>query len=411
MERWNSAKHRSSRTPLYVFAMAGAIAFGCWLDSGAQQVSWPDRMANTTIARWPMGHYREGDPVSRWNFQLGVLLEGMEAVWERTGDKAAFAYVQQSMDPLVQPDGSIPTYDASAQSMDDLLLGRQLLFLYHATGENKYRSAALLIRRQIATQPKNASGGFWHTKGFPDQMLLDDEYMLAPFLAEYASTQHEPQDFADITRQFVLLEQHTRDANSGLLYQEWNEPHTEAWVSKSTGASASFWGRGAGWYIMALVDALPYYPKDSRDRATLLAILNRNAEGIVRHQDKESGLWFQVLDKPADKGNYLESSAAGMFVYALAKGVRLGYLPPRYLANAQRGWNGMLKHFVQVDPGGAITITGTVKGIDLGSAPSHDGSFIYYTTAPVVSNDPKGVGAFLLAGAEIERAAGTKEAK
>lgn len=136
----------------------------------------------------------------------------------------------------------------------------------------------------------------------------------------------------------------------------------------------------------------------------MLAILNRTAEGITRYQDKKSGLWYEVMDKPGEKGNYLESSASGMFIYALAKGVRLGYLPKRCLVSAQRGWKGMLDHFVQISPDGSITITGTVKGIDLGSAPSHDGSFAYYTSAPVVSNDPKGVGAFLLASTEIELA-------
>jgi unsaturated rhamnogalacturonyl hydrolase len=153
---------------------------------------------------------------------------------------------------------------------------------------------------------------------------------------------------------------------------------------------------------MALVDTLPYYPKGNPGRAKLLAILSRTADGIIRHQDRKSGLWYQVLDKPNEKGNYLESSASGMFIYALAKGVRLGYLPKHYSANAQRGWKGMLDHFVETAPDGSITITSTVKSIDLGSAPSHDGSYAYYTSAPVINNDPKGVGAFLLASTEIE---------
>jgi len=366
-----------------------------------QELSWSQRTANSAMQRWPPGHFREADPTPHWNYQLAVLLEGMEAVWKKTGDKAVFNYIRQSMDQLVQPDGSIPAYDGSVHSMDDILLGRQLLLLYRVTGEDRYRKAALLIRKQLTTQPRNASGGFWHTQSFPNQMLLDDEYMYAPFLAEYASLFSEPRDFDDITMQLALLEEHTRDPKSGLLYQEWNEPRTESWVSKTTGTSANAWGRGVGWYIMALVDTLPYYSKDNPDRARLLAILNRTADGIVRHQDKKSGLWYQVLDKPGERGNYLESSAAGMFVYALAKGVRLGYLPRRYSANALRGWKGMLHSFVQVAPGGAITITGTVKGIDLGSAQSHDGSYAYYTSALVISNDPKGVGAFLLASTEI----------
>jgi unsaturated rhamnogalacturonyl hydrolase len=353
------------------------------------------------MRRWPLGSYGNS-PVS-WNYQLSFLLDGVEAVGKSTGDPAALDYIRKTVDGLIGTDGSIPTYDPSSASMDDIALGRQALLLYEKTGETKYKIAVIRIRRQLATQPRNASGGFWHMNRFPNQMLLDDEFMFAPFLAEYASQFHEPKDFSDIARQFAMLEEHTRDAKTGLLYHEWNEPHTEAWVNKQTGTSASFWGRGTGWYLMALVDALPYYRQDDPNRAILLSIFQQTAAAVVRYQEPQSGLWYQVLDKPGQKGNYLESSAAGMFTYAFAKGVRLGYLPPQYAGNAQRAWVGMVQRFVKLDADGAVTISDTVKGIELGSAPSHDGSFEYYTTAPVVDNDPKGVGAFLLASSEMER--------
>jgi unsaturated rhamnogalacturonyl hydrolase len=46
-------------------------------------------------------------------------------------------------------------------------------------------------------------------------------------------------------------------------------------------------------------------------------------------------------DVPAKKGNYLEASASCMFVYALAKGVRMGYLPESDEAVARRGCEGI----------------------------------------------------------------------
>ena len=59
----------------------------------------------------------------------------------------------------------------------------------------------------------------------------------------------------------------------------------------------------------------------------MIAHLERDAAAVTRYQDAATGLWYQVLDKARAKGNYLESSASCMFVYALAKGVRRGYLP------------------------------------------------------------------------------------
>jgi len=399
-QRLNPPAHTSLRASFFLLAMAlGTFAS----PQQANRTQWSGRALHSSIERWPLGSFAGENSPPTWNYQLSLLLDGVEAVGKTTGDPAAQDYIRKTMDEFVVPDGSIRTYDPGAASLDDIALGRQLLLLYRKTGDEKYKIAAAHVRQQLATQPRNASGGFWHMRRYPNQMLLDDEFMLAPFLAEYATMFHEPKDFSDIAAQFAMLEKHTRDPHTGLLYHEWNEPRAEAWVNKQTGTSATFWGRGTGWYLMALVDTLPYYPKDNPDRATLLAILQRTAAAVVRHQDAQSGLWYQVLDKPLVKGNYLESSAAAMFVYALARGVRLGYLPAQYAGHVRRAWAGLLQHFVKLDSNGAVTISGTVKAIELGAAPSHDGSFEYYTTAPVVENDPKGVGAFLLACSEMER--------
>jgi unsaturated rhamnogalacturonyl hydrolase len=397
----NGLSARIVLTLLSVSAIVMCLAPQVHGESGHDPSTWSKRVASSTIHRWPLGQFGDAGSSPRWNYQLGLLLKGMEAEWQANGDQSAFDYIRRSMDLLVRDDGSIPTYEPKAYSMDDILLGRQLLLLYRVTHEEKYLKAAHTIRKQLDTQPRNASGGFWHTESFPNQMLLDDIYMLAPFLAEYAVTFREPKDLHDIAQQMALLEKHTRDPRTGLLYQEWNEPRTEAWVNHVTGTSASFWGRGLGWYMMALVDTIPFYNEHDPDRARLIAILNRTATAVVRYQDSKTGAWYQILDKPNAKGNYLESSGSGMFTYALAKGVRLGYLPQAYAANAAHGWRGLVDTFVKDENNRDVTITSTVKGIDLGSAPSHDGSFQYYTTALVIENDPKGIGAFLLAASEM----------
>jgi unsaturated rhamnogalacturonyl hydrolase len=380
------------------------LCVACTTVAMAQQLPLSQRVANSTIERWPSGRFVAPDAKWAWNYELATLLNGMDAVWYNTADGAYYRYVKQSVDQLIAPDGSMPTYDPPANSLDNIALGRQLLLLYRVTQDVKYFKAATLLRKQLATQPRNASGGFWHKQIYPDQMWLDGLYMAEPFYAEYASIFEEPQDFADITKQFSLIEEHTRSPKSGLLYHAWDESRKQAWASKTTGTSQIFWARAMGWYMMALVDTLPYYPKDDPGRAKLLAILNRTAAAVVRYQDQEAGLWYQVLDEPREKGNYFESSAACMFAYALQKGVRLGYLPQSYSDNAVRGWQGIRNRFVQEGTSGSVTITGTVKGIGLGGDPYRDGTYTYYVNAPVISNDPKGVGAFLLAATEMELA-------
>src|SRR6185312_6221382 len=152
--------------------------------------------------------------------------------------------------------------------------------------------------------------------------------------------------------QFVLIEEHARDPKTGLLYHAWDESRQQKWADKTTGTSPNFWSRAMGWYAMALVDTLPYFPKDHPGRAQLTAILGRLADAIVKYQDSQTGLWYEVTDRAGAPGNYLESSASCMFAYSLAKGVRLGYLDAKYRASASRAYQGILHRFVRQDASG-----------------------------------------------------------
>ena len=332
----------------------------------------------------------------------------MDSVWLNTADASYFHYIQNSVDALLAPDGSIPTQKPEEHQLDNILLGRQLLLLYRVTRNQRYLAAATLLYSQLAQQPRNTSGGFWHKQRYPNQMWLDGLYMAEPFRAEYASVSHHPEDFSDITHQFVLMERHARDPKTGLLYHGWDESRQERWANKQTGDSSEFWARGMGWYMMALVDTLDYYPANDPGRRQLLAILSRAAAAVARYQDPNTGLWYDVLNKPHEKGNYLESSAACMFVYALAKGVRRGYLPASYVPNAQRAYHGILTHFITTGPGGDVSLSATVKASGLGGDPYRDGSYAYYIGEKVATNDPKGVGSFLLAASEMETAQNAK---
>ncbi len=367
---------------------------------------WSQRAANAAIARWPDGRFAPSG--ATWNYELGTLLQGMRAVWLTDVDPRDFNYIKNSVDALVAPDGSIPTLKPEEHQLDNILLGRQLLFLYGVTQNKRYLTAATFLWNQLAAQPRNAEGGYWHKQRYPNQMWLDGLYMAEPFRAEYASISHHPEEFADITKQFVLMEQHARDPKTGLLYHGWDASKQERWANAQTGDSQEFWARGIGWTMMALVDTLGFYPEGDPGRAQLIAILRREAAAVARFQDRKTGLWYDVMNKPGEKGNYFESSSACMFVYALAKGVRRGYLPDLepdgLLAVAQRGYKGILTHFVQTQ-GDDVSLTGTVKASGLGGQPYRDGSYAYYIGEKVVSNDPKGVGAFLMASAEMEYAA------
>jgi len=399
---------KSARIFVCLFVLAAATA-PTHLSAQDANDHWAQLAANSTIARWPDGRFAPAGAPWHWNYELGTLLEGMDDVWFNTADGDYYKYVKSSVDQLVTPDGAIPTLKPEDHELDNILLGRQLLLLYRVTLNKRYLTAATFLEDQLAQQPRNADGGYWHKQRYPNQMWLDGLYMAEPFRAEYAFLSHHPEDFKDITHQFVLMDEHARDPKTGLLYHGWDASKQERWANKRTGDSPEFWARGIGWYMMALVDTLPYYPADDPGRKQLLAILQREAAAVARYQDAKTGLWYDVMDKPGARGNYFESSAACMFVYAFAKGVRLGYLPASYRANAERGYKGILVHFTfQTGAKGDFVLANTVKASGLGGNPYRDGTYAYYIGEKVVTNDPKGIGAFLLAGTEMENAENAK---
>jgi len=371
----------------------------------AQDQPMSQRIAATVMKVWPSDTAsHEGKPFKRWNYDEGVILKGVEGVWLQTADRTYFKYLQQSMDNLISADGSqITGYKSDGYTLDNVLCGRNLLTLYNVTGSAKYLKAATTLYDQLKKQPRTPEGGFWHKKIYEEQMWLDGLYMAESFYAEYAAQFHHEADFDDIANQFILMEQHARDPKTGLLYHGWDYSKKQKWANPQTGLSPNFWARADGWYAMALVDVLDYLPQDYTKRADIIAILNRLATAIQKYQDPKSGVWYDILDKPTGKGNYLESSASSMFVYALAKGVRNGYLPESYLAVAEKGYKGILKEFVKTDANGQTNLEGTVSVSGLGGNPYRDGSYEYYLSEKVVTNDPKGTGAFLQCAVEMER--------
>ena len=364
--------------------------------------SWPEKMATTIMTIWKDSLFSAPGRPAKWTYDQGVILKGIEGLWYKTGDPKYFNYMQKCMDFFVDDKADIRTYKQSDYNLDNVLCGRILLTLYNVTGKEKYYKAATTLREQLKSQPRTKEGGFWHKKIYPYQMWLDGLYMAEPFYAEYAATFNEPAAFDDIANQFAWMEKHARDPKTGLLYHGWDESKEQKWANPQTGLSPHFWARAMAWYGMALVDVLENFPSENKKKDSVIAILKRFADAVKKVQDPATGLWYDIINLPAAKGNYFEASASSMFVCAIAKAVRLGFLPAPYLDISKKGYAGILKKFIETDASGQTNLNGTVSVSGLGGNPYRDGSYEYYMSEKVIVNDPKGVGAFLQAANEME---------
>lgn len=364
--------------------------------SETQVQSWSSRMSDSVMRRNPI-------LPEKWSYDYGVVFRGMEQVWLRTGKAEYFDYIKNNIDAFVDEEGNIKTYSPSVHNIDYINNGKLFFLLYRHTGEERYKKAAYLLRSQLNTHPRTREGGFWHKAIYPHQMWLDGLYMGSPFYAEFAKTFHEPEAFDDVAKQVILMNRHAKDPKTGLLYHGWDESREQKWANKETGCSPNFWGRAMGWYSMAIVDVLDYLPEDHKDRDEILEIFRSMIAALAAVQDKATGLWYQVLDQGGREGNYLEASGSCMYLYAIGKAIRKGYLGKEYLEVAHKAYEGIISNFVEVDAEGLVNLKGTCMVAGLGGNPYRDGTYEYYINEPIFYNDLKGIGAFIQACAEAEK--------
>ncbi|KAI0708917.1 glycoside hydrolase family 105 protein [Cerioporus squamosus] len=386
----------------------------------AQPASYALWAADSAIARG-QGNGLGSDGAPLVSYEHGELQWALRLLYEKTGNKTYFDYIQQGVDRVVTSNGTvIGGYGFTTDyQLDPIRTGPSFLYLYKVTGQQKYKTAADKYRQQLETHPRTTQGQFWHKLRYPNQGdvnlvlgmksdtttgWLDGIYMGDVFYAQYT---HDFQAWNksawdDIQAQFTLMYQNTlQNATSPphLLYHGYDHSHTAGWASPDRGHSPEVWDRALGWYMMALVDTLDIFPPSHPGHNALLSILRTLAPRVSDAADPASGVWWLVITQPGRTGNYFESSGTAMFVYALLKGVRRGYLrDDGFVSAMKKAYGYMTKNWVVANADGTMSWLNTVQ---VGSLDGN-GTFEYYISVPTDVNDLKGLAAFTLSSIEYE---------
>lgn len=361
---------------------------------------WSIKMANSVMSRYDsLLKYDHGR--IRWQYDVAYVGQAIDKLGH-IDDKYS-KYLETYVDYFVQEDGSVKKYKIEEYNIDRISPAKNVITLYKRTGLTKYRKAIDLHIQQMREHPKTQSGGYWHKKIYPNQIWLDGLYMASPFLAQYAKEFNAPEWFDEVTNEIKLAYQVTVDEGSGLLYHAYDESREQEWADSITGHSPHFWSRGMGWYMMAIVDVLDFLPKNHSDRDSIVAILKEVSTAVMKVRDPETGLWYQVLDRGGDAGNYIEGSGSSMFAYTFAKGAKNGYLSEKYLNIAHDIFDSILMHLILEEEDGLITMTNICGACGLGGKPYRDGSYEYYISEKVINNDTKGVAPFIMTAIELDR--------
>lgn len=351
--------------------------------------------ADSEMKRFPEAWQLDHGKRLYFGYSQGVGCQAMLDVWKQTGDRKYLDYVINWADTVINDKGEIHLYKVETYNLDYIKPGTVLFDVWKQTGKEKYKLAMDLLVNQLKNHPRTHEGAFWHKLIYQHQIWLDGLYMASPFLAEYAVTFNRPELIDDAVNQFIVCAKHTYDVKTGLYYHAWDESKNQRWANKETGQSPNFWGRSIGWWFMALVDVLDYIPAEHPQRPELIKMINGLAETLPKYQDK-TGLWYQVLDKGAVGGNYLEASVSSMFMYGYAKAVNKGYIDKKYRAVAEKAYNGLMKTLIVKNADGTLTLTKCCAVAGLGGHPYRDGSFEYYVNERIRDNDAKATGPFIM---------------
>lgn len=363
-------------------------------------LKWSVRMANTVINRSDsLVYYVDRHP--KWAYDVAFL--GMAIDRLGTIDPRYSRYMEDWVDYFVRPDGSVVDYRKEEYNLDRIFPGRNVLTVYGRKGDDRYRIALDGFIDQLRDHPRTNSGGYWHKKIYPWQMWLDGIFMGSTYMVQYAARFDAPEWYDVAVNQARMAYEKTLDQESGLPMHAWDESREQKWCDPETGRSLYPWSRATGWYLMALTDILEYLPEEHPGRGDLIKILQSISGALLKVQDPETGLWFQVLNQGGREGNYIEGSGSAMFAYVFARAAKAGYLDKSYLETAGKAFDNIVKELVTIDEADNLTMHNIVGGCGLGGNPYRDGSYEYYINEKRIDNDTKGVAPFIMAAIELDK--------
>lgn len=321
-----------------------------------------------------------------WCYEDGLIYRGLCELHKATSDEKWLNHLLRLIDAQVDADGGLAGYNPNDYNIDNIQPGRSLIYLYRTTGEKRFLTAAERLIDQLKTHPRTRSGVYWHKLRYPWQIWLDGLYMGHPFQIDFAELTNDEQLLTDGVSQIAKALEQTYVSETGLYAHAYDEAKKQKWADVRSGHPKAHWGRALGWVAMALVDVAEMTSDAEFEplRGRTVQLLDRVA-GLATN----NGLWLQVLDQPKLVGNFEESSASAMFVYAFEKAAALGlwrgqHISAKALANA----------VVKPNAAGKLAMTEIchVAGLGMFQDRYRDGSAAYYVSEKCVDDDPKGVG-------------------
>jgi len=334
-----------------------------------------------------------------WGWSSGVFLNAIihEYQKEVSADKVeCLNYIKKAMD--------VNYNVANGFSPNDVISGAGMAFLARITKEEKYRKKAFDIYNDFLKIPRASNGGISHR--FNTIELWDDTiYMIGVYLFEMYRLTGDEKYIDVFMEQYFIHKKKLADKHWHLWYHGWdadNQNHDDSccmlgWADNPGRRSKEFWGRGNGWIMMAIADALEAIPASYRYRKILQHDLILMTEKLPALQNQETGLWYQLPIYPMDSLNFQESSCSAMFSYAILKGIKTHLLPPDiFKPVVEKAFAGLKKFCIRKTGDNYLVPDRVCEGTCIGNK-------MYYYKRKSVDAEDFGIGVFVMAASDYER--------
>ncbi|OBT90429.1 hypothetical protein VE02_00760 [Pseudogymnoascus sp. 03VT05] len=345
----------------------------------------------------------------------GLLLLGISEVLDNMALSQELKAKYESYLDLVMS-GLVPvlknaTADVTSP-LDEFSVGTQFIKQYQKTGNLTLLSTIQTLHQTDILRNRQSDGSYWYYV-YPNVTTQDGLFSIPSFHSAYADefdADNALAAYETSALQFSnIIDRCLSHSPRGLLYHGYDPTHSFPIWGNLTSRSHSqcIWARAVGWTCMGLLttlDAIPDTPATAAIRKQLRGIFVQLIGAVVRAQDVSSGAWWQVMDFPGRQGNFLESSATGLFAYALLRGLRLGYLgtgdefsAKQYRRSADRAYDWLLKNAVLALGDGTLGYNLTVDVCSINSTTAFD----FYVAQPLKPQSLLGEVGFLLT--DLER--------
>lgn len=335
-----------------------------------------------------------------WNWMKAALLSTYVKEYDQGNEaekKIYFDIIQKSMDKTAkQANGHRPNAVAS---------GLGMAFLLRVTGDEKYKRICEKIYDDYLHTRRTKDGAVSHLR--KNVELWDDTiFMIGEFLLEMYRATGDKKYIDELALQIRLHREKLQDKQWGLWVHGWdsdNRSHCTFcgqmfWPDKLTRRSSEIWGRGNGWIVVTLSDALQAVPKNNPHYEVLSGYLKEMLARLPEIQDKDNGHWYQLPVRIGDDNNFIESSCTAMFAYGESTALRLGLVADSiaYRESVKLAYTGLRDYSIY--PMGEYL---TTKNVCVGTC---IGNKKYYLKRRVSKGKPYGIGMFIAFGRAYEKA-------